>query len=88
MAKPRSPQAIDFEASMSELETLVEKLERGDLPLEESLSVFERGVALTRTCQSALAAAEQKVELLLRRPDAEPQAVPFGDAADAGDDPQ
>jgi len=56
----------DFEQSMRDLEALVEKLEKGDLPLEEALRQFERGVALTRACQSALKAAEQKVEILLR----------------------
>jgi len=77
MAKPRVTQPIDFEKSMSELEALVEKLERGDLPLEESLKAFERGVALTRACQTALTEAEQKVELLMKRPGAEPEAVEF-----------
>lgn len=52
---------------MNELETLVSRLERGDLPLEESLAVFERGVSLTRNCQTALKAAEQKVEVLLKK---------------------
>lgn len=49
---------------MKELETLVETLEQGDLPLEESLRAFERGVALTRICQQALDEAEQKVKIL------------------------
>lgn len=56
----------DFEQSMRELEALVERLERGDLPLEEALKQFERGVALTRACQNALKAAEQKVEILMK----------------------
>jgi exodeoxyribonuclease VII small subunit len=55
----------DFEASLEELEALVERLEQGDLPLEEALRSFERGVALTRQCQGALASAQQKVEILL-----------------------
>ena len=46
---------------MAELEAIVERLEHGDLPLEESLKQFERGVELTRTCQAALKQAEQKV---------------------------
>lgn len=58
---------VDFETSMRDLEALVERLEQGDLPLEESLAAFERGVLLTRTCQTALAEAEQKVEILLKR---------------------
>ena len=57
----------DFEASLAELEGIVEKLEQGELSLEESLQQFERGVQLTRQCQTALTQAEQKVEILLRK---------------------
>jgi len=57
----------DFEKSLSELEALVTKLEQGDIPLEEALKTFERGVALTRQCQTALRTAQQKVEVLLAR---------------------
>ena len=63
-AKPKLP---DFEQSLSELEALVAKLEQGDVPLEEALKTFERGVALTRQCQTALRTAQQKVEVLLAR---------------------
>lgn len=52
---------------MRDLEDIVERLEQGDLPLEESLAAFERGVMLTRTCQSSLKEAEQKVEILLKK---------------------
>jgi exodeoxyribonuclease VII small subunit len=58
---------VDFEAAMRDLEELVERLEHGDLPLEESLAAFERGVMLTRSCQAALKEAEQKVEILLKK---------------------
>ena len=54
-----------FEASLDKLEKLVEKMEDGDLTLEESLKIFEEGVKLTRECQQALANAEQKVKLLI-----------------------
>jgi exodeoxyribonuclease VII small subunit len=54
----------DFEANLETLEQLVESLERGDLSLEESLQQFERGVALIRSCQQALEAAEQRVKIL------------------------
>jgi exodeoxyribonuclease VII small subunit len=57
----------DFERSLSELEGLVERLERGDLPLEDALKTFERGVELTRHCQTSLKSAQQKVEILLKR---------------------
>jgi exodeoxyribonuclease VII small subunit len=55
----------DFEQALAELEALVEKMEQGDLSLEESLQSFERGIQLTRNCQQALQAAEQKVQILL-----------------------
>jgi exodeoxyribonuclease VII small subunit len=61
------PKPVDFEAAMRDLEEIVERLEHGDLPLEESLAAFERGVMLTRSCQTALREAEQKVEILLKK---------------------
>ena len=64
----RKPENMpDFEQSLTELETLVQKLEAGDVPLEEALQTFERGVALTRQCQTALRTAQQKVEVLLTK---------------------
>jgi exodeoxyribonuclease VII small subunit len=66
-AKPAAVPKLDFETAMHDLEELVERLEQGDLPLEESLAAFERGVMLTRTCQTALQEAEQKVEILLKK---------------------
>jgi len=66
MAK-KLPAKTDFEASLKELEGLVEKMEQGDLSLEDSLSHFERGVQLSRSCQQALKAAEQKVEILMKK---------------------
>jgi exodeoxyribonuclease VII small subunit len=64
----------DFEKSLQELEQLVARLERGDLPLAESLALFEQGVALTRSCHGALAEAQQKVSILLQQGgDAKPQ---------------
>ena len=64
-----------------ELETLVEKMERGDLSLEDSLNHFERGVILSRTCQQALKSAEQKVEILMQK-NAREEIAPF-DSEDA-----
>jgi exodeoxyribonuclease VII small subunit len=66
-AKAKSEPMPDFEAAMRDLEELVARLEQGDMPLEESLAAFERGVMLTRACQSALKEAEQKVEILLKK---------------------
>jgi len=71
--KPTTP---DFEAALEELEQLVARMEEGELPLEESLQQFERGVALTGQCQKALLAAEQKVEILLKKA-GETAAEPF-----------
>ncbi len=62
---PRKKSTTLFEDSLAELEQLVSQLERGDISLEESMTAFERGVALTRTCQQALQQAEQKVQILL-----------------------
>jgi exodeoxyribonuclease VII small subunit len=59
--------AIDFEKSLNELEGLVDRMEQGDSSLEDSLKDFERGIELTRNCQTALAEAEQKVQILLKK---------------------
>ena len=80
MAK-KPPEKPDFEKSLKELETLVEKMEQGDLSLEESLSHFERGVQLSRSCQQALKAAEQKVEILMKK-NGQEEITPF-DSEDA-----
>jgi len=66
----------DFEQSLDELEQLVQKLERGDLSLDESLKAYERGIALYRSCQGALEQAELRVRLLSDPLDPE-SAVPF-----------
>ena len=63
----RNNKAPEFEEALAELERLVERLERGDLPLDEALKTFERGVELTRHCQTSLKSAQQKVEILLKR---------------------
>ncbi len=70
-------ETFDFEQALAGLEDLVERLEQGDLPLEASLTEFQRGVELSRRCQAALAAAEQRVELLLKRNDGSEERVPF-----------
>jgi exodeoxyribonuclease VII small subunit len=55
----------DFEAALTELEKIIEKMESGEQSLEESLKSFQRGIELTRTCQQGLKEAEQRVEKLL-----------------------
>jgi len=72
----RKKATADFEHSLADLQVLVERLENGELSLEDSLSSFEQGIRLTRECQAALAQAEQKVQLLLER-DGELEQVPF-----------
>ncbi len=64
---PKKKSVNLFEDSLAELEQLVAQLEQGDITLEESLKAFERGVALTRTCQQALQQADQKVQILLEK---------------------
>lgn len=58
---------MSFEEAISELETIVLNLERGDLPLEESMSLFERGLKLSHSSQLKLTDAEQKIEILVNK---------------------
>ncbi|OGT32834.1 MAG: exodeoxyribonuclease VII small subunit [Gammaproteobacteria bacterium RBG_16_51_14] len=64
---PKKSTKFDFEKALKELEQLVEKMEGGELTLEDSMHHFERGIALTRACQKALVEAEQKVQILLQK---------------------
>jgi exodeoxyribonuclease VII small subunit len=61
-----SQEETSFESSLERLESIVDRLEGGDLPLETALAVFEEGVALTRRCAEQLGAAERRIELLVR----------------------
>jgi len=65
--KKKADGELDLESALEKLELLVESLEQGDLSLEESLKAFEAGIKLTRQCQETLAAAEQKVQLLIEQ---------------------
>jgi exodeoxyribonuclease VII small subunit len=62
----------DFEAAIAELETIVKKLEEGDLSLETSLQLYERGVQLSRFCHSQLEAAERRIDVLNERGELKP----------------
>ena len=73
-----------FEASLTALEQIVRELERGDVPLEESLRLFEQGVKLSRECQERLGQAERRIEILLRDQAGRPNLVAFDEAS--GDD--
>ena len=74
----------DFEAAIAELESVVKKLEEGDLPLEQSLALYERGVQLSRFCHARLEDAERRIEILSERGDlkAAPASLTSGDDRD------
>ena len=75
MTRKSSPPS--FEQALTELEALVVKMEKGDLSLEDSLKTFERGIELTRLCESTLRQAEQRVRILTAEPSAEAEPEPF-----------
>ena len=77
--KKTETQSKNFEASLAALEKIVRELERGDLPLEESLKLFEQGVKLSRECQERLSQAERRVEVLLRDTEGRPVLSAFDD---------
>jgi len=74
----------DFESAIAELETLVKQLEDGDLPLDTSLRLFERGVELSRYCHDQLGAAQKRIELLTERGDLKDGASIAGGDESAG----
>ncbi len=82
----RPEETPTFEAALSKLEQIVQRLEKGELPLEESLVLYEEGVRLSRLCHAKLEEAEGKVELLLKDSkgdlaldkDGRPKRQPFG----------
>ena len=68
----------DFESAIAELEGVVKSLEEGDLPLEKSLQLFERGVQLSRFCHAQLEEAEKRIELLNERGELRPAPPSLG----------
>ena len=70
---------LSFEQSMARLDEIVRQLEKGDMPLNDSLALFEEGTALIRSCEKQLDEAEQKVVKLRKGPDREPEELPFED---------
>jgi exodeoxyribonuclease VII small subunit len=80
------PQGETFEAALKQLEEIVQRLERGELPLEESLKLYEDGIRLSRLCHAKLEEAEGKIELLMKDAKGElvlddqgrPRKTPFG----------
>jgi exodeoxyribonuclease VII small subunit len=73
----------DFETAIAELESIVKKLEEGELPLEQSLALYERGVQLSRFCHSRLEDAERRIEILSERGELRPAPASL-----ASDDPE
>jgi exodeoxyribonuclease VII small subunit len=76
----------DFEAAIGELEAIVKKLEEGDLSLETSLQLYERGVQLSRFCHARLEEAEHRIEILNERGEVRP--APAGFARDDSTEPE
>jgi len=77
-AAPAAPAEPSFESALARLEAIVERLESGDLPLEQALAAFEEGVTLSRRCASELEAAERRIELLVGEgPDGAAITAPF-----------
>jgi exodeoxyribonuclease VII small subunit len=66
-----------FEAALARLAEIVQELEKGDIPLEQSLKLFEEGIKLSRICNKRLEEAERKVEILLKDKDGKIAAQPF-----------
>ena len=66
-----------FESALTELEDIFNKLESGDLPLEETLAIFEQGIKISRECRERLATAERRIEVLMREADGTLSAQPF-----------
>ncbi|MGH9615379.1 MAG: exodeoxyribonuclease VII small subunit [Acidobacteriaceae bacterium] len=72
-----------FEESLKQLEAIIAKLERGDLPLEESVRLFEEGVKLSNACKGDLEAAEGKIQILLKQKDGSMKAGSFSTLGDS-----
>ncbi len=77
MTKDTPVADMTFEAALTELEGIVEQLERGDVELEQSIAIYERGAALKRHCEARLAAAQLKVEQIVLGADGKPGTEPF-----------
>ena len=75
---------IKFDEAMTKLESIVERLENGDLSLEESLAIFEEGIKLARLCTKQLDEVERRIEMLIKGEDGELKIVAF--AEDSNDD--
>jgi exodeoxyribonuclease VII small subunit len=85
-AAPEASSSPSFESALERLEAIVDRLESGELPLEQALAAFEEGVTLSRRCAAELEAAERRIELLVSVGADGPVTEPFApDGEDAGD---
>ncbi len=80
---PEGLEELGFEAALARLETIVDRLEQGDIELEQALATFEEGVALTRRCAGQLEDAERRIEVLVREGE-KWIARPFEETEEAG----
>ncbi|MFD1138587.1 exodeoxyribonuclease VII small subunit [Paenibacillus urinalis] len=76
-------QELNFEAAMTELEEVVNQLERGDVPLEQAIELFQRGMKLSQMCNQKLEQVERKIEMIVEE-DGEFRKQPFGGNEDEG----
>jgi exodeoxyribonuclease VII small subunit len=76
------PTIKDFESATAELDSIVRKLEEGDLPLEQSMQLYERGLQLSRFCHAKIEEAERRIELLNERGELRPAPAALGSAGD------
>ena len=76
----------EFEKAFQQLEEIVKRLESEELPLDESLQLFEQGISLSRLCHKRLEEVEKKIELILADAKGQPRVEPFQDADDEDDD--
>ena len=81
------PTIKDFEAAIAELEAIVKKLDEGELPLEKSLELYERGVQLSRFCHARLEEAERRIEILNERGELRPASAGLGATSDSNSAP-
>lgn len=82
MGNKNREEQFDFEQALAELEKIVKQLESGNLPLEQSLALFERGVKLARECRQKLQAAELKISRLIEEQEGEFREEPFTEETD------
>lgn len=77
MPQTKPVNALSFEEALADLETIVRSLEKGDIPLDDSITSYERGIALKTHCQTKLKDAQEKIEKISLAPDGSITTAPF-----------